>query len=130
MSEELKGGNRWNKGKPQWSLVHFKSFEQMVRVLEFGATKYAPYNWAKGLSVKEILESTLRHTMALLGGEDNDPETGLPHYAHMQCNDMFLAYMIENKPEFDDRWKDYVPAPFKTEVNANTNISPDSSGFA
>jgi hypothetical protein len=102
------GGKRWNKGKPQWSLVHFPSLVMMVRVLEFGAQKYAADNWKSGLSVKQILESTIRHTAAMLDGEDIDPESGLPHYAHIQCNAMFLAYMMENRPEFDDRFRDPV----------------------
>lgn len=110
-NSQQKGGDRWNKSKLEWSLVHFKSLEAMVRVLMFGKQKYAEYNWAKGLSVKQILESQLRHTMALLAGEDLDPESGLPHYAHMQCNDMFVAYMLENKKEFDDRWKDILEDP-------------------
>ena len=33
---------RYNKGKLKWSLVHYKSLAPMVRVLEFGALKYAP----------------------------------------------------------------------------------------
>ena len=31
---------RFNEGKLQWSLVHYKSLEPMIRVLEFGAKKY------------------------------------------------------------------------------------------
>ena len=31
---------RYNEGKPQWSLVDFKSLEPLVEVLGFGAKKY------------------------------------------------------------------------------------------
>ena len=32
-------GQRFNEGKLKWSLVHFKSLEPMVRVLEYGCRK-------------------------------------------------------------------------------------------
>ena len=38
---------RHNTGKLKWGLVDFKSLEPMVEVLEFGAKKYAPFNWQK-----------------------------------------------------------------------------------
>ena len=96
-------GDRYNEGKLQWSLVPFSGLEQMVRVLEYGKAKYSADNWKRGLTTIEICESSLRHTFAFLSGEDIDPESGLPHYAHMQCNTLFLAWMMENKPEFDNR---------------------------
>lgn len=83
---------RYNQGKRKWSLVDFKSLEPMVEVLEFGANKYSPDNWKKGLDNKEMLESLARHLFALMNGEVNDPESGLPHIGHIQCNAMFYSY--------------------------------------
>lgn len=96
-------GDRYNQGKIQWGLVPQKSLIPMVRVLEFGARKYSPWNWAKGLPTVEICESLKRHLDAFLAGEDNDPESGLSHIGHIQCNALFLSYMMENKPELDNR---------------------------
>jgi hypothetical protein len=98
-------GNRLNQGKPQWSLVDFPSLEGMVRVLEFGAKKYSRSNWKKGLPTTEICESMLRHTFAYLQGEDNDPESGISHIGHIQCNAMFLGHMQKNRPDMDTRDK-------------------------
>ena len=95
--------DRFNKGKLEWSLVDFESLEDMVRVLEFGAQKYSSDNWKKGLPVREIVESMLRHTFSFLKGEDLDEESGLSHIGHVMCNAMFINYMLKNKPEFDDR---------------------------
>jgi len=95
---------RYNNGKRKWSLVDYKSMESLVDVLEFGAQKYAPWNWTKGMSVTEITESLQRHLYDFLNGIDEDPETGLSQIGHMQCNLMFLAYMLREKPEFDDRF--------------------------
>ena len=92
-------GDRFNEGKPKWSLVDFKSLEPMVRVMEFGTEKYGLDNWKKGLNKKEILESMLRHIFALLDGENIDKESKLPHIGHIQSNALFYAYMerLENE---------------------------------
>lgn len=87
--------DRKNEGKKKWSLVHFESLHPMVDVLEFGAKKYSPDNWKKGLNKKEILESMMRHLAALMDGEEYDPESGLPHVGHIQCNAMFYEYFRE-----------------------------------
>lgn len=96
-------GKRNNKGKLRWSLVPQSALEPMVRVLEFGAEKYEPNNWKKGLDIVEICESLKRHLDAFMEGEDNDPESKLPHIGHIQCNAMFLSWMMEHKPELDTR---------------------------
>ncbi|QRQ99764.1 dATP/dGTP diphosphohydrolase domain-containing protein [Dyadobacter sandarakinus] len=96
-------GIRLNSDKPQWSLVDFASLEDMVKVLQYGAGRYGKENWRKGFPTTQICESLLRHTFAYLSGEDNDQETGLPHFAHIQCNALFLAHTQRNKPELDTR---------------------------
>lgn len=82
---------RFNDGKPQYSLIDLQALEQCARVLEFGAKKYARNNWKKGLPITQILDSLLRHVAALASGELIDPESGLPHIGHIQCNAMFLG---------------------------------------
>jgi uncharacterized DUF497 family protein len=74
----------------------------MVEVLEFGAKKYAPNNWKKGMPVSEVVESMLRHTFSLLSGESHDKESLIHHIGHIQCNAMFIAYILREKPEFND----------------------------
>lgn len=78
----------------------------MVEVLMYGAEKYTvrdgdkvvssgDHNWKNGLKKEEILESLQRHLAALMDGEINDPESGLPHIGHIQCNAMFYAYFSQ-----------------------------------
>lgn len=98
-------GERFNSGKPKWSLVPQSALLPMVEVLEFGAKKYSAHNWKKGLSVTEICESLKRHLDAFMEGEDIDPESGLPHIGHMQCNTLFLSWMMEHRKDLDDRSK-------------------------
>ena len=86
---------RYNQGKPQWRYVDFKSLEPLVRVMMYGAQKYKPYNWMKGLDLNEVLESLSRHLFALMAGEEVDPESGELHIGHIMCNAMFWQYHNE-----------------------------------
>lgn len=90
--ENLEQALRYNQGKIQWDLVHFPSIEPMVKVLEFGMKKYSKDNWKKGLPKDQLLESAMRHLVALFNREDNDKESGINHAAHVMCNMMFYNY--------------------------------------
>lgn len=89
---------RYNSWKLRWSLVDWKSMEPMIKVLEYGAKKYTvgdvsgEENWKKPMDKKQILNSAMRHLIAMMNGEDNDPESGLPHVGHLMCNAMFYSY--------------------------------------
>ena len=89
--------SRFNEGKPKWSLVHYASLVPMIRVLEFGTKKYAPFNWQKPMDLKEILESMQRHLAALFDGEETDKESGISHMGHIMCNAMFYNYHKERQ---------------------------------
>ena len=98
---------KFDSGKVDWTLVPFEALEDMVKVLEFGAKKYDRWNWTTGGGFKwtRVAASGMRHLFAWLRGEDTDPESGLSHIAHAQCNLLFLAYYIRNKNTMnkDDR---------------------------
>jgi hypothetical protein len=104
---------RYNAGKPQWNLVDFKALEPMVQVLMYGAKKYTKdgvsgaHNWKKGLPVTATIDSLMRHLTAYLGGEELDPESGLPHIGHIMCNIMFISHFTGTK--WDDREKTDTP---------------------
>ena len=82
---------RFNSGKAQYSMIDLQALEQCANVLEFGAKKYTRNNWKKGFPITKILDSMLRHISALANGEFIDPESGLSHIGHIQCNAMFLG---------------------------------------
>jgi hypothetical protein len=83
---------RYNTGKPKWSLVHMHSLVPMIRVLEYGALKYAPFNWQKPMKRDEVLDSMQRHLAALIDGKELDDESGLNHIGHIMANAMFYSY--------------------------------------
>jgi len=99
-------GERFNEGKLKWSLVSWRALEPMVQVLMFGAKKYAPNNWKKGVLYTETCESLQRHMNAFLEGEDNDKESKIAHVGHILCNAMFLSYMFLFRKDMDDRYID------------------------
>lgn len=90
--EEQQKALRYNEGKLKWSYVHYASLEPMIRVMEFGAKKYAPKNWQNPMNTTDILESMQRHLAALMDGEEFDKESGLPHMGHIQANAMFYNF--------------------------------------
>ena len=99
---------RYDQGKADWSLMPWEAVEEINKVLEFGAKKYAAHNWQQGEGFKytRVLNSLLRHVFAYMRGEDSDPESGLSHMAHAGCNVLFILYYIKNKSRYknDDRY--------------------------
>ena len=90
---------RYNEGKPKWHLVHLKSLEGLVRVLEYGLGKYEEEdNWMKDMNADEILNSLTRHLVQINAGEKVDSESGLDHIDHILANAMFYKFHT-NKDE-------------------------------
>jgi hypothetical protein len=72
--------------KPNLNLVPPIAIILMAKVFELGARKYGPYNWRSAAVVRSIyLAAAMRHLLAMEDGQDNDPESGYPHSAHVQA---------------------------------------------
>lgn len=99
------GGDHKDAGKPRLELLDPYAMEQVAAVLGFGAVKYSPWNWTRGIAYTRLAGSALRHIFAFMRGEDRDPESGLPHLAHGMCCLMMLLGMTQRHPELDDRCK-------------------------
>jgi len=90
-------------GKTDWSLLPWDAVEEIIKVLQFGAGKYSPWNWAEngGFKFNRLFNSSMRHFVAWFWRrEDNDPETGLSHMAHLGCNVLFLLHYVLNGNKF------------------------------
>jgi hypothetical protein len=96
-------GVKFDQDKPMMHLIDSYAAEQLALVLTFGAKKYAANNWRKGLAITRLVGAALRHLFALLGGQTNDPETGLNHAAHAMCCCMFIVWTMKHRPDMDDR---------------------------
>lgn len=92
--------------KPRMELLDPLAIEGLARVLTFGAEKYIAHNWRNGFGWMRLMAAMLRHAFAIIRGEDNDPESGLPHIDHLGCCWMFLSNMMKTRADLDDRWKE------------------------
>lgn len=119
----LDTGVKYDSGKPDMSLLSTVALVELTRVLDFGAKKYAPNNWRKGIHQTRLLAAALRHIFAYLGGESDDPETGLCHIAHAMCCCMFILESRVLTPEFDDRY--FELPPMRKEETQTTKIDPN-----
>jgi hypothetical protein len=96
---------KYDAGKSPVDLIDPEFILGIGRVLAFGAKKYAPNGWKRGMAVAKVLAAVMRHTLARIAGEINDPETGLPHMHHAACELMFAAYYDRNSIDVpDDRF--------------------------
>ena len=89
------GAMREKRDAIPYDLVPFQEMtEAFSRVAEFGAHKYAAWNWSLGLKRVQILGSLLRHAFAYLRGEDRDRESGLLHTDHILWNAAVLSHNV------------------------------------
>ena len=84
-------------------LLPFEALEDIGKVLEFGAQKYAAHNWRAGFKWSRLIGALMRHMFAWAQGQDKDPETGLSHLAHAGCCILFLISHEKNGYGEDDR---------------------------
>lgn len=99
-------GFKFDKDKPPMALLDPAFLEGVANVLGFGANKYAAHNWRGGIEYSRLISAAMRHLNAINKGENIDPESGLSHAYHLGCCTMFLASMMNTRPDLDDRWKE------------------------
>lgn len=98
-------GRKDDHEKPRADLLSPIALIGTAEVLRYGAAKYAANNWRAGIAWSRLIGALLRHALAFMGGEDVDPESGLPHVDHVACCAMFLQEHYRLRRELDDRWK-------------------------
>ena len=90
--EEMKAkGAKFDGGKCRLELIDPIAEEAMAWVLTYGSYKYTDNSWQK-VDRERYIGAIKRHLNAIQRGEVCDPESGLPHAAHLHCNTMFLCH--------------------------------------
>lgn len=79
-----------------------KYWLECADVFGYGAKKYAPWNWVKGMAWSVPIGCIGRHSFAVFRGEMNDPESTLPHVGHILCNVVMLKAYFTGFPEGND----------------------------
>lgn len=87
-----------DQGKPHPSYVPVALIKAVMDVREMGTAKYGdPDNWKK-VEPERYHQAMLRHILAAWNDPYKiDPESGLPHIAHVATNIAFLLEMKEEK---------------------------------
>lgn len=99
------GGKRYNSNKLPIELVPTSAMYAMADVLQYGATKYEPNNWRRGMKWSIPYACAMRHLMKWFEGEDRDDESGREHLSHVIANIAMLVEYAKTCPELDDRFK-------------------------
>lgn len=85
-------GMKFDDGKTRLELIPTELIEGVGRVLTFGAQKYEAENWRNFTEADfpRLVGASMRHMEKYRRGEVFDPESGLPHLAHLATNLGFL----------------------------------------
>lgn len=91
---------KFDNGKTDYSLFEPLVMQMYCSVGQMGAAKYGRENWKKAgkEDANRYLAAALRHLMAHMSGEINDPESKLPHLHHVLWNIAAVQY-VRNKDE-------------------------------
>jgi hypothetical protein len=98
-------GKRFNKGKSAVEQIPYEAEEEIGMVFLAGEAKYGKNNWRDGLPFTQFIGCAKRHMGKFSKGINLDKETKRNHIAHAATNLIMLLWMIENRPDLDDRWK-------------------------
>lgn len=89
---------KFDHDKPMYDLLPPLAIDEMAKVMTMGAEKYEAHSWKTVKNGKSrYLAALLRHAFAIVRGELVDPESGLPHAAHIMCNAAFLVELQKEK---------------------------------
>lgn len=99
------GGQKGSK-LAQFDQIPVGPLMELAKVYGFGASKYEAHNMRLGYDVSLSFSALNRHLWAWQGGEDNDPESGRKHLAHVAWHALtMLACLEDHGDRFDDRFE-------------------------
>lgn len=96
-------GVKHDSSKPPLHLIAPDFLYAVAEILDFGARKYAPRNWEKGMNWSRCYRAAIGHLFDWWLGKGPDPETGKSHLWHAACCIMFLVCYELRGAGTDDR---------------------------
>lgn len=102
------GGQKASK-KAQLGSLDPAALLTLAEVSGVGAMKYARHNFLKGYDWSLSFDACQRHLLQFWAGEDNDPETGLPHVAHAAWHCLAMLAFMQRGIGTDDRFRQEEP---------------------
>jgi hypothetical protein len=84
-------GHKADAGKLRYDLIPPRAEEMLAAALTYGAERYGDHNWRLVDDARARYTAALmRHLASWRKGETTDPDSGLPHLAHLLSNAVFL----------------------------------------
>lgn len=94
--------------KPEaYALIPWEAMDEVARVYNEGAKKYAAHNWRNGYEWSKSFSAACRHLFAFWRGEDRDPELGTLHLANAAFHILgMITFALDREKygEHDDRY--------------------------
>jgi hypothetical protein len=97
-------GGQKGKKLAQLSTLDPKALLVLAEVSGWGASKYSAHNFLRGYDWDLSFDACQRHLLAFWTGEDNDPESGMPHLAHAAWHCLAMLAFLERDIGTDTRF--------------------------
>jgi hypothetical protein len=103
-------GLKYDEGKVRWDLLPYGALEEVARVYTFGVSKYAAWNWRKGIAYSRCFAAMMRHLVAWYWRRERcDPESKCHPLAAVAFYCMnIMQYEQDGLDSFDDRPSKYL----------------------
>lgn len=89
--------------KARFDLIPPGPLYDVAEAFKVGADNHGERNWEDGsIPISRFFAAAMRHAWAWWRGEDLDPESGLPHEAHVATNWLIIAELRRRRLS-DDR---------------------------
>lgn len=97
-----------DNGKCRLELLPYDALHGVADVFAYGANKYYQDSWRSNepAEYSRTFGSVLRHLTSWYAGQDDDPESDLNHVDHAISQLLILRYVMLNRPDKDDRFKE------------------------
>lgn len=102
-NSKITTGLKADDGKPMLDLIPKEALWLAGEAFGYGAKKYGHHNFKGGIAYSRLTAAALRHIYQFLSGETFDKESGNHHIGHALASLSMLAYMMEYRPDLDDR---------------------------
>lgn len=111
MTDETNPKDLIGATKPDLSLVPASGIVYEALAMMDGKAKYGAYNWReKKVQMMTYLAAILRHTYALIDGEDFAQDSGRHHLGHIKATAGIIIDALETGNLIDNRPKPGVAA--------------------
>jgi len=133
MVEGQEEGKKFDESKVRTDLVPISIICGVASVLTFGANKYGDRNWEQGIKYGRVWGALLRHLYAWWEGEQEDPESGLPHLWHAaSCLSFIIHYetypnrytSFDDRPTYEEETEWKRPKPGTIITHSSENLPP------